>query len=316
MKDIHSITKVRIKATYPQTKAKHQASEDYISRLWGTDPKAINSQLEFIPSDDESGETNDVAGIRNIITAGKKAIIEKKVDDTTKSLVKSALKPVGPDEIGWYYCQSEKDVDVIREICDDTQRKIDAAKSRIEMDWDNLIARGKTALGAAPFVFPSCEDFLEKGTFSVTFKQGAIDFSETALAPLSDELKAQLKADAAAEKKNLIEAHRAGVDSFFESVIHQVGKMDESLIKGKRLKSNGFDSLLEEARDLERDNWIGDKTISKISEVFTTLIQSIEKKGDLWNEDQKTAHKNRKAAATEIRKVTETAITQAKSIGL
>jgi hypothetical protein len=308
--EINSIAKVRIRATYLPTKAKHEASINLLARAYGADPKALDAGLHFLPSED-----NAISQARNIVTAGKKALIAAAHDDNGKR-IKSKLKPMGADNIGWYYADAD-DTDVIREIADDTQRKLDTVKSLIERDWDALVSEGKLLLGKAAdqFVYPDRDEYISRASFGVTIRNGAISFDDTALGALPEELAAQIRADQDLEREQLVESHRASVDAFFENVVAQVGKVEASLKKGNRLRPEGFETLLDEARDLQRDNWLGDSSIKKIAEVFDTLLRGVQT-SKIWNESQAVAHKERKKIVKEIQTTTENAIKQAKSIGL
>ena len=305
---INSIAKVRIKATYLPTKAKYEAGINTLARINGADPKAIDAGLHFLPSED-----NAIAEARNIVTAGKKALIAAAFDDNKKR-IKSKLKPMGSDNIGWYYADSD-DADAIREIADATERKLDAAKARISRDWDSLVQQGKALLGKAAltFAYPERDEYISRASFGVTIRNGSINFTDTALGALPEELASQVRADQQIEREQLIESHRASVDAFFDSVVSQVSKVEASLKKGNRLRPEGFDTLLDEARDLERDNWLGDKSISKIAEAFGAVLRSTD---GLWADDQKVAHEQRVAKAKEIKEVAADAVNLAKSIGL
>ena len=89
--------------------------------------------------------------------------------------------------------------------------------------------------------------------------------------------------------------------------------MEASLKKGNRLRPEGFDTLLDEARDLERDNWLGDRSISKIAAAFGAVLCNTD---GLWADDQSVAHDERAAKAAEIRSVAVDSIELAKSIGI
>jgi|TARA_R110002110_G_scaffold115313_1_gene286012 hypothetical protein len=301
---INSIAKVRIKATYLPTKAKHEASINTLARIYGADPKAIDAGLHFLPAED-----NAIADARNIVTAGKKAIILSAHDDNGRR-IKSSLKPMGSDNIGWYYADAD-DADAIREIADDTSRKLDDCKSRIERDWDALVAEGKALLGKAAdqFVYPERDEYISRASFIVKIRNGSINFKDSAFDALGDELAASLRAEQQVEQEQLIESHRAGVDAFFSNVADQVSKIEASLKKGKRLRPEGFDTLLNEARDLQQDNWLGDSNIDAISNAFEAVLRSVESFPAL-------SRSERKAKAKEIRQTTVDSIQIAKSIGL
>ena len=301
---INSISKVRIKSTYLPTKAKHEASINTLARIYGADPKAIDAGLHFLPAED-----NAIADARNIVTAGKKAIILSAHDDNGRR-IKSSLKPMGSDNIGWYYADAD-DADAIREIADDTSRKLDDCKSRIERDWDALVAEGKALLGKAAdqFVYPERDEYISRASFIVKIRNGSINFKDSAFDALGDELAASLRAEQQVEQEQLIESHRAGVDAFFSNVADQVSKIEASLKKGKRLRPEGFDTLLNEARDLQQDNWLGDSNIDAISNAFEAVLRSVESFPAL-------SRSERKAKAKEIRQTTVDSIQIAKSIGL
>ena len=305
---INSISKVRIKAKYLPTKAKHEASINTLARIYGADPKALDAGLHFLPS-----EGNAIAEARNIVTAGKKALIAAAFDDNKKR-IKSKLKPMGSDNIGWYYADAD-DADAIREIADATERKLQAAKARIFRDWDALVDQGKALLGKAAdhFTYPERDEYISRASFGVTIRNGSINFTDTALGALPEELASQVRADQQIEHDQLVESHRSSVDAFFDSVVAQVGKVEASLKKGNRLRPEGFDTLLDEARDLERDNWLGDKAISKIAEAFGAVLKTTD---GLWADDQAVAHRERVAKAAEIKEVAADAVNLAKSIGL
>lgn len=308
MTAINSISKVRIKATYLPTKAKHEASINTLARIYGADPKSLDAGLHFLPSED-----NAIAEARNIVTAGKKALIAAAFDDNKKR-IKSKLKPMGSDNIGWYYADAD-DADAIREIADATARKLQAAKARIFRDWDSLVEQGKSLLGKAAdtFVYPERDEYISRASFGVTIRNGSINFTDTALGALPEELASQVRADQQIEREQLVESHRSSVDAFFDSVVAQVSKVEASLKKGNRLRPEGFDTLLDEARDLERDNWLGDKAISKIAEAFGAVLRTTD---GLWADDQAVAHRERVAKAAEIKEVAADAVNLAKSIGL
>lgn len=305
---INSISKVRIKAKYLPTKAKHEASINTLARIYGADPKSLDAGLHFLPS-----EGNAIAEARNIVTAGKKALIAAAFDDNKKR-IKSKLKPMGSDNIGWYYADAD-DADAIREIADATERKLQAAKARIFRDWDALVDQGKALLGKAAdhFTYPERDEYISRASFGVTIRNGSINFTDTALGALPEELASQVRADQQIEHDQLVESHRSSVDAFFDSVVAQVGKVEASLKKGNRLRPEGFDTLLDEARDLERDNWLGDKAISKIAEAFGAVLKTTD---GLWSDDQAVAHRERVAKAAEIKEVAADAVNLAKSIGL
>lgn len=305
---VNSISKVRIKAKYLPTKAKHEASINTLARIYGADPKSLDAGLHFLPS-----EGNAIAEARNIVTAGKKALIAAAFDDNKKR-IKSKLKPMGSDNIGWYYADAD-DADAIREIADATERKLQAAKARIFRDWDALVDQGKALLGKAAdhFTYPERDEYISRASFGVTIRNGSINFTDTALGALPEELASQVRADQQIEHDQLVESHRSSVDAFFDSVVAQVGKVEASLKKGNRLRPEGFDTLLDEARDLERDNWLGDKAISKIAEAFGAVLKTTD---GLWSDDQAVAHRERVAKAAEIKEVAADAVNLAKSIGL
>jgi hypothetical protein len=301
---INSISKVRIKATYLPTKAKHEASINTLARIYGADPKALDAGLHFLPAED-----NAIADARNIVTAGKKAIIQSSHDENGKR-IKSSLKPMGSDNIGWYYADAD-DANAIREIADDTSRKLDDCKVRIERDWDALVAQGKQQLGKAAdqFVYPEMAEYISRASFIVKVRSGSINFKDSAFDALGEELAASLRAEQQVEQEQLIESHRAGVESFFSNVADQVGKIEASLKKGKRLRPEGFDTLLNEARDLQRDNWLGDSSITSISNAFEAVLRSVESFPAL-------SRSERRAKAKEIRETTVDSIKIAESIGL
>ena len=305
---INSISKVRLKATYLPTKARHEASSNALARIYGADPKVIDAGLHFLPS-----QGNSIAEARNIVTAGKKQIIAAARDEDG-ARIKSALKPMGSDNIGWYYADAD-DAPAIREISDNTERKLAECKHRIAAEWPDLVAEGRALLGSAvdSFVYPELGDYLAKAHWGVTIRNGSIDFDNTVFDALPDELAAQIRADQQIEKEQLVESHRASVNSFFDSVICQVGKVEASLKKGNRLRPEGFDTLLDEARDLERDNWLGDRSISKIAAAFGAVLRNTD---GLWADDQSVAHDERAAKAAEIRSVAVDSIELAKSIGI
>ena len=243
------------------------------------------------------------------MTAGKKAIILSAHDDNGRR-IKSSLKPMGSDNIGWYYADAD-DADAIREIADDTSRKLDDCKSRIERDWDALVAEGKQQLGKAAdqFVYPERDEYISRASFIVKVRNGSINFKDSAFDALGAELAASLRAEQQIEQEQLVESHRAGVDAFFSNVADQVSKIEASLKKGKRLRPEGFETLLNEARDLQQDNWLGDSNINAISSAFEAVLRSVESFPAL-------SRSERRAKAKEIRQTTVDSIEIAKSIGL
>ena len=300
---INSISKVRIKATYLPTKAKHEASINTLARIYGADPSALDAGLHFLPAKD-----NAIAEARNIVTAGKKALITAAHEDGKR--IKSALKPMGSDNIGWYYADAD-DTDIIREITDDTDRKLDSCKARIDRDWDALVAEGKSLLGTAAdrFVYPDKSEYIDRAKFEVKIRAGSIDFSDSAFDALGEELAASLRADQQIEREQLVESHKAGLDSFFASAAELADKIDASCVKGNRLRAEAAVTLLEEARDLQRDNWINDKTINSISALFQKLLGKVESFPAL-------PHAERKFVAKEIREKTVDSMKAAASIGI
>lgn len=303
---INSLAKVKITSGFVKTKVKDQALSESIANFYKADPQQIHSQKSFLP------ETDVIGKLRSIVTQTKKEIINTKLG-AEGQVIKKRLTPMGPDNIGWYYCDVS-DTHIITEIVDRGVARLNKVKDLIREQWDGLVANGKAGLGNLDFTFPTCEEFLASAKITVKFQSGSINFDDLAIDQLSKEAAASVRAIQKQDRDERLNATLGVFDNILNSVRDRITSLEESCKKGNRLRPEKFVSLRDELAEFKNAPLISDidparATLTNMADTLLSVVESAHSFPDL-------THDQRKVAADDLRKNAIEATNLAANIGL
>ena len=304
--EINSLAKVKITSGFVKTKVKDQALSESIANFYKADPQQIHSQKSFLP------ETDVIGKLRSIVTQTKKEIIDVKFDDNGK-VAKKRLTPMGPDNIGWYYCDAA-DTHAITEIVDRGVARLNKVKELIRDQWDILVEKGKAGLGELKFTYPTVDEFLASARITVKFQSGSVNFDGLAIEQLSNEAAASVRAIQKQDRDERLNATLGVFDNILNSVRDRIGSLEESCKKGNRLRPEKFVSLRDELAEFKNAPLISDidparATLTNMADTLLSVVESAHSFPEL-------THEQRKVAANDLRKNAIEATNLASNIGL
>jgi hypothetical protein len=208
---------------------------------------------------------------------------------------------MGPDNIGWYYCDVS-DTHIITEIVDRGVARLNKVKDLIREQWDGLVANGKAGLGNLDFTFPTCEEFLASAKITLAIDQ------------LSKEAAASVRAIQKQDRDERLNATLGVFDNILNSVRDRITSLEESCKKGNRLRPEKFVSLRDELAEFKNAPLISDidparATLTNMADTLLSVVDSAHSFPDL-------THDQRKVAADDLRKNAIEATNLAANIGL
>jgi hypothetical protein len=309
MSKVNSIGKVRIRASYYQTEAKSEYLKQQMAQFVKADKTVIKAGQRFLPAED-----NYISKARNIVNETKTGIINI-LKDENGNVLKKRLTPVGPDSRGWYFCDVA-DFQTVRDLFEIGKHKLENNRKLLAENWEAYVAEGKNLIGTLTdhFQYPSKEDFLNRCQISLSFRTGVQDFSESVLDQIGSEAAAQVRALQNQQREELEEANVLHFETLLDDLRDRIISLDDSLQKGKRIRSEKFVSLTSDLESIKDESLLPNTNPTK-QRIDVAVDSILAKLGPAERLPDLTAEE-RKAKANELRDTAVNAAKIASSVGL